>query len=113
MELREVLNALRASWWIVLLVVLVGSGTALGVSLLQTPLYTSSTQIFVSTNDSASTQEVFQGSQFSQARVSSYAQLIQGQDMAGRVVDRLGLDMTPAQLQTEISATAVPDTVLI
>lgn len=113
MELREVLAALRAAWWLPLIGLIIGGAVALAVSLSQTPLYTSSTQLFVSTTDSSSTQAAFQGSQFSQQRVTSYAQLITGEELAGRVIKRLGLGMTPGQLDGEITATAVTDTVLI
>lgn len=113
MELREVLAALRAAWWLPLVGLVVGGGAALAVSLLQTPLYTSSTQLFVSTRDTASTSEAFQGSQFSQERVASYARLISGEELAGRVVDRLGIDESAGALSDRIIATAVADTVLI
>src|SRR4051794_1961777 len=112
-ELRELLAALRAAWWLPLVGLVVGGGAALLVSLLQTPLYTSSTQLFVSTRDSASTSDVFQGSQFSQQRVTSYAQLITGDELASRVINRLNLDMPTSDLRGEITATAATDTVLI
>jgi receptor protein-tyrosine kinase len=112
-ELREVVAALRATWWLPAVGLAVGAAVALAVSLLQTPLYTSHTQLFVSTRDSATTSEVFQGSQFSQQRVTSYAQLLTGEELAGRVVDRLDLPMSPTELAKEITATAVTDTVLI
>src|SRR3954465_2730699 len=86
---------------------------ALLVSLLQTPRYTSTTQLFVSTRDSASTSDVFQGSQFSQQRVTSYAQLITGDELANRVIGRLNLNVPTSELRDEITATAVTDTVLI
>lgn len=113
MELREVLAALRAAWWLPVVGLVVGGAAALLVSLLQTPLYTSSTQLFVSTRDTASTSEAFQGSQFSQQRVTSYARLIAGEELAGRVVERLDLDAAPDDLSDQITATAVTDTVLI
>ena len=113
MELREVLAALRASWWLPAVGILVGALVAVGASLLQTPLYTSKTQLFVSTTDSTSTSDVFQGSQFSQQRVTSYARLLTGEELAQRVIDRLDLDLSPRQLAQEISAAAVTDTVLI
>ncbi|TFV53713.1 polysaccharide biosynthesis tyrosine autokinase [Blastococcus sp. TF02A-35] len=113
MELREVLAALRAGWWLPLVGLVVGGAAALGVSLLQTPLYTSSTQLFVSTRDTASTSEAFQGSQFSQQRVTSYARLITGEELAQRVIDRLGLEDSAEHLRDRISATAVTGTVLI
>jgi capsular exopolysaccharide synthesis family protein len=112
-ELREVLAALRAAWWLPVLGLVVGGAVALAASLLQTPQYTSHTQLFVSTTDSATTSDVFQGSQFSQQRVTSYAQLLTGEELAGRVVDRLDLPLSPGQLTREIAATAVTDTVLI
>lgn len=113
MELREVLTALRAAWWLPLAGLFVGGVAALTVSLLQTPLYTSSTQLFVSTRDSVSTSEAFQGSQFSQERVASYARLITGEELAGRVIDQVGLDQSPGRLADRITASAVTDTVLI
>lgn len=112
-ELREILAALRAGWWLALVGLVVGAGVALLASLLQTPLYTSSTQLFVSTRASDSTSDVFQGSQFSQQRVTSYAQLITGDELADRVIDRLDLDMTTSTLRDKIEATAAPNTVLI
>jgi len=78
-----------------------------------TPLYTSHMQFFVSTRDTGSTAEAFQGSQFSQERVASYARLLDGEEIAGRVVARLGLDMSPVELSQRIAATAAIDTVLI
>ncbi|NDI48577.1 polysaccharide biosynthesis tyrosine autokinase [Goekera deserti] len=113
MELREVMAALRSSWWLPVAGLVVGALTALAVSLLQTPQYTSQTQLFVSTTDSTSTSDVFQGSQFSQQRVTSYAQLLTGEELARRVIDRLGLDLTPGELSSAVTATAVTDTVLI
>jgi receptor protein-tyrosine kinase len=112
-NLREVSNALRAAWWLPAAGLIAGAGAALLLSLLATPLYSSHTQLFVSTTDSNSTSEVFQGSQFSQQRVASYARLLGGNDLAGRVVERLGLEMTPAELAAEVVATTVPDTVLL
>src|SRR3954467_15729343 len=111
--MRRVLAALRAAWWLPVVGLVAGGGLALFASLLQTPLYTSSTQLFVSTTDSTSTSDVFQGSQFSQQRVTSYAELIAGDELARRVVDKLNLDLSPAQLSGEITATAAVDTVLI
>ena len=113
MELRDVLAALRAGWWLPLIGLVVGAAAALAASLLQTPQYTSSTQLFVSTSGASTTSDLSQGSQFSEQRVTSYAQLIAGRNMAARVVQRLGLATSPGALADEITATAVTDTVLI
>lgn len=113
MDLKDVVAALRAGWWLPALGLALGLLSAGGASWLQQPTYTSHTQLFVSTTNSTSTSEVFQGSQFSQERVTSYAELLAGEELAQRVIDRLQLDMSPTQLVGEISATAVQDTVLI
>lgn len=113
MNLREVLTALRAHWWLSFLGLIVGGGAALGISVLQLPMYTSATQLFVSTIDNTSTSAALSGSQFSQQRVTSYAKLITGDELAGRVIKRLSLRMSTTQLSQEITATAVVDTVLL
>ena len=113
MNLREMTAALRSGWWLLLVGLVLGGVVALVLSVLQTPLYTSTTQLFVSATASASTSDALQGSQLSQQRVTSYAQLVTGEKLARRITERLHLQMAPASLADEISATAVPDTVLI
>ncbi|MGY1820425.1 polysaccharide biosynthesis tyrosine autokinase [Geodermatophilus sp. SYSU D00079] len=70
-------------------------------------------QFFVSTTDSASTTDAFQGGQFAQQRVASYAELLSGAELAERVVDAVDLDLTPAQVAADVSASTVTGTVLI
>lgn len=113
MELREGLAALRAAWWVPLLGVIGGVVAALLLTLLQVPQYTSNMQLIVSSRDSGTTASAFQGSQLSQNRVDSYAELITGNEVAGRVVERLQLPMSAGTLNDGITASAVPDTVLI
>lgn len=113
-ELKEALAALRAAWWLPVVGLLIGSGAAFGISLAQTPLYTSNIQFFVQAAGTASsTADAFQGNQFSQQRVTSYARVLEGRLLAGRVIDDLGLDLSPAELQSHIEAKPVTDSVLI
>lgn len=91
----------------------VGGLAALTATLLITPQYTASTQLFVSATDSFTTSAAFQGSQFSQQRVASYAALIGGEETADRVIGSLGLNESPTELRNSITVTAVPNTVLI
>jgi receptor protein-tyrosine kinase len=113
MNLPDVWRALKAGWWLPLLGMIIGGGLALGMTSLQPPLYTSTTQLFVSTTAATSSADAFQGGQFSQQRAASYARLIGGQEMATRVVARLKLDVPPATIAEGIAASAVPGTVLI
>lgn len=86
---------------------------AVAYTLFTTPMYQASTRLFVSTNSSASASDLYQGNLFSQQRVLSYAELLSGQTVAQRTIDKLGLDMSADDLQSRIKATVKPDTVLI
>src|SRR4051794_15422357 len=113
MNLREVAAALRAGWWLLVVGCLLGGGAGLAFSLAQTPTYTATTQLFVSATTSQSASDALLGSQLSQQRVTSYARLVSGDELATRIVRRLDLNTTPAALAGEIAVTAVPDSVLL
>ncbi|SRX80616.1 protein-tyrosine kinase [Rhodococcus jostii RHA1] [Mycolicibacterium parafortuitum] len=86
---------------------------AVSVTLLTTPLYQATTRLFVSTTSGSSLAETYQGNRFSQERVASYAELIMGQTLAQRTIDKLGLGINAIELQERVTATTKPDTVLI
>lgn len=111
MELREVLASLRVAWWLPLVGLLVGATTAAGISLLQTPIYTSTTQLFITSSASGTTSDALQGSYFTQDRVLSYARLVEGEETYNRVSDRLGVD--PGELTSVIAASVQADTVIL
>lgn len=112
MEIKDVLQALRAGWWLVVSGLLICVAAAGLVTWQTTPQYSSSTRLFVSTS-SDGVASALSGSQFSQQRVASYVQLITGRELASRVVDELGLADSPGQLAGSITATTSPDTVLL
>ncbi len=113
MELKDVFAALRAHWLMPVVAVVLGAAAALAYSLSMTPMYSAKTQFFIATTDSSSSSEALQGSQFSQLRVASYAQLLTGEDFAKRVIGRLELDEDPQDVSARITAIPVADTVLI
>jgi capsular exopolysaccharide synthesis family protein len=82
-------------------------------TLTATPLYQVSTRLFVSTAASSSIAELYQGNRLSQERVLSYTELLMGQTLAQRTIDKLGLDMSAEDLRGNVKATAKPDSVLI
>jgi capsular exopolysaccharide synthesis family protein len=112
-EFKDVVAALRSGWWLPVVGLVLGGMVAAGIGLLQTPLYTSTIQFFVSSTGSTSTSEAFQGGQLSEQRAASYAELLQGEQLATLVLDRLDIDRTPTQLLEQLTVEAVPDTVLI
>jgi capsular exopolysaccharide synthesis family protein len=113
MNFGEMVRALRSGWWMPALGLLLGGLVAAAVTLVTTPVYTSHTQLFVSTTDSSSTAEAFQGNQFAEKRIASYAELLTSQELAARVVAELGLDLTPGELASRIDAAPVSGTVVL
>lgn len=107
------MRLLRARWVTVCVTMLVALSGAIAVSLLTTPLYQASTRLFVSTSTGSSIAETYQGNRFSQDRVVSYAELLMGETLAQRTIDKLGLDMSAGQLRANVKAAAKRNTVLL
>lgn len=113
MTIQEFLKVLRARWILISTTIVVTVLAAVAVNLLTTPLYEASTRLFVATSSGDSVTEMYQGNLYSQQRVISYTELVMGETLAQRTVDKLDLDMTAAELQANVKATSKPDTVLI
>ncbi|MGQ9409822.1 polysaccharide biosynthesis tyrosine autokinase [Mycolicibacterium gilvum] len=113
MNLQDFIKVLRARWITVCATISVAGIAAVLVTLLTTPLYQASTKLFISTSVGSSASEIYQGNRSSQERVVSYSELLVGQTLAQRTIDKLGLDMSAEQLQENIEASAKMDTVLL
>ena len=107
------MKLLRSRWITVCVTTLIGVLAAVAVTLLTTPLYQASTRLFVSTSSAGSVTDIYQGNLFSQQRVVSYTELITGETLAQRTIDKLGLDVTADALRKNVKAGAKPDSVLI
>ncbi|WP_445166903.1 polysaccharide biosynthesis tyrosine autokinase [Mycolicibacterium sp. Dal123E01] len=113
MNFQDFTKVLRTRWITVCVTVLVTVLAAIAYNLVTTPLYQASIRLFISSTAGASVTDIYQGNLFSQERVKSYTQLVTGETLAQRTIDKLGLDMTAKQLQKEITANTPTDTVLI
>lgn len=113
MNLQTFLKLLRARWLSVFVVTTAVTLGAVVITLLTTPLYQASTRLFVSANTGTSLSETYQGNRYSQERVISYAELLTGQTIAQRTIDKLQLNLNARELQDRVNATAKPDTVLV
>ena len=125
MNLGELTNVARARWFAVALCTLLGALVAAGVSMLLPVTYEASARLFTATpnwNDSTSSYQPDSrgqvpdfafGDEFTQRRVLTYQQLANTPAVASAVIDRLGLQTTPSELEGRLSARAVPDTVLL
>ena len=112
-DLKDVLYAIRRGWWWLLGGTLLGLTVSAGLTWVATPLYSSSTEVFVSSTDRPDTESAYQGDLYSQERASSFVKTMGSEQLAGRVVDELGLDMTASAVARQVTAKAVPKTAII
>lgn len=111
MELRDYLRVVRRRWVIIVVTTLVVVGVAALYTLVSTPMYASTVRLFVTTQQSDTAADTYQGGLFSQQRVTSYADNAKSHALASRVIDDLDLDMTPSELSDSVDAQVVPETV--
>jgi tyrosine-protein kinase len=111
LNIQEFAQLLRTRWVIICVTIAVALLGTVAVTLLTTPLYQASTRLFVSITPRASVTAKYQGN--SQQRVLSYTELIMGETLAQRTVDRLHLDMSAKELREHVKARSTPDTLLI
>jgi capsular exopolysaccharide synthesis family protein len=114
LTLRSFLGLLRDHWKLITLVTLLAGAISAGLTARMTPLYSSSLTFYVSAQTKSSDAvQAYQADLLSQQKVQSYADLLTGPMLAGEVASRLGQPMTTAEIQAELSAQAVPQTVLL
>jgi len=89
--------------------------TAAGVTatLLTKPLYASTTRVFVSTQTADNTSDLLTGSNFTQQRVKSYADVVTSPSVLTPVVKALGLEAISSKLAARITANVPLNTVII
>lgn len=92
---------------------LIGVLAAIAFTLLTTPVYEASTRLYVTSAGSDSVAEAYQGNRLSQERVLSYAELLKGETLAQRTIDKLGLETSADVLRKNVKPSAKADTVLI
>jgi receptor protein-tyrosine kinase len=113
MNLQDFIKLVRNRWVTVAVTTLIVIVATMVYTLLQTPLYEAKTRLFVSSTSGKSTSDLYSGNRLSQDRVLSYTQLVIGETLAQRTIDRLDLDETAKDLSETVTAKSKPDTVLI
>lgn len=113
MSLHDYVQVLRRRWITLVLTTLFAVLSALAYTLTATPQYQASTRLYVSAESGSTVTDLYQGNRLSQERVLSYTQLIMGETLAQRTINRLKLDMNAASLKANVTAAAKPNTVLI
>lgn len=113
MTLHDYLAILRRSWPLILISTIVGTLVALGLSLAMTPIYQSTSQLFVSVKSAGASGDAYTGGLFVQQRVKSYVDVVDSPAVLDPVIEELGLDTTYTGLASQVSATTPPNTVLL
>ena len=111
MDLRDYIRVLRRNWLIVIGCVGLALGSATVLIARETPTYTSTIRMFVSTPQ-AQEGVAYQGGLFSQQRVISYADLVIGEQIAEAVIAELDLALTARELEDQLTSRVVPETVI-
>ncbi|MBU3994550.1 MAG: polysaccharide biosynthesis tyrosine autokinase [Actinobacteria bacterium] len=113
MELRDYIRVLRKNWLLIVVITLIGVGAAAAYSLTRTPLYESTSKVFVSAQGTSSVAELQQGNSFTQARVSTYVSLVSTQTVLVPVIGELELNTSSEELAAKVSASAALNTLII
>lgn len=113
MELRDYIRILQKSWMLIVALTLVAVAAASVFSMLQTPTFSATSKVFVSTQSSGSTSDLAQGASFTVARVKTYSGLATTPLVLLPVIDTLKLGVTAAELAENITVSAPLDTSII
>jgi capsular exopolysaccharide synthesis family protein len=112
LDLRDYLNLLRARWVLILSCVVGMVALAAAATALTTPTYASSARLFVASSERDSTL-AYQGSLFSSERITSYAELVTSRQVSRAVIDELDLDLAPPTLESMVTASVMPETLIL
>jgi capsular exopolysaccharide synthesis family protein len=112
-ELRDYIRILRKSWILITAMALLGIAAAAGYSLLQTPQYSATSKVFVSTQSGGTVSDLAQGNTFTTQRVQTYADLVTTPVVLLPVIADLGLEVDAGVLGRSITSSAPESTSLI
>lgn len=113
MELRDYIRILRKSWILITAMALLGVAASAGYSLLQTPLYSATSKVFVSTQSGGTAQDLAQGNNFTMDRVATYADVVTTPVVLLPVIAELGLDVDADTLARDVRSATPINTSLI
>lgn len=107
MELRDYLRILHKYWILIVATTLLGVIFGAGASIIATPKYQSTTQLYVSVRgDGQAIGELAQGSNVARQSVSTYAAIVTTESVLGPVIKDLKLDLSSGALAAKIQASA-------
>ena len=108
-------RALASRWWLVAGSLVIGTGTAAGLTWITPPTFEASTSYYVSVAGQTETSagEIAQGSTAAQQKIKSYVELASSPRVLAPVIRELDLDTTAASLGQHVRASGGTGTVII
>lgn len=104
---------IRRRWSVILLCLAVCLAGAALFTAAQPKTYTAQSMMFLRAPDMKTSASAYQGDLFTRQRAQTYMNLFSSDDLAKTVVDELHLPMTPAEVESKVSAENIKDTVII
>lgn len=112
LDLRDYLAVLGRRRWLVGLVTVLVTAAAVGVSLLQTPVYEASTEVLVEPvrrSEDATLESILLG----ESAVETERRVMTSRPVTDRVLGELDLDLQPGELVEKVSTSAVGDSMVV
>lgn len=113
MRLRDYVTIMRKRWLLIAIFCVAGVAAAGAASFTATPSYKATASVYFSLPYGTTAADLFQGSNYTQNQVQSFAELATMPVVLQPVIDDLGLGVSPKALAGPVSATASPDTVIV
>ncbi|MCR2802131.1 MULTISPECIES: polysaccharide biosynthesis tyrosine autokinase [unclassified Microbacterium] len=110
---RDYARIVRRSWILILAVTLAGALAGWVAATTTKPVYSATSVALITSETGASVNELTQGNAFTERRVSTYASLATEPIVTSRVIEELGLDVTPAQLAARIDVSIPLSTTML
>lgn len=115
MTLRDYLRFLRNNWLTIVVSAVLGLSFAGGYSLLQTPKFASTAQLYVSVpvESTATPNEHIIADRFARESITSFLQIVDSARVLEPVIEDLELQRSTVQLASQISASTPPNTLVL
>jgi len=112
-DLKDYVAVIRKRWLSICLAIAIGVTGAVAITLVTPERYTATTQLYVSVQGSETTNDLLQGSSFTQKQVASYTKIVTSPLVLNPVIDQLGLGGRSEDLAGSVSADTPLNTSLI
>ena len=113
MELQEYLRVFKDYWRSALATLFLCIALAAGFTLMQTPIYTANSAVFLTVESGGTAGELSQGATYAERQVKSYVAVASTALVLDPVIDELNLDLTPTQLAKKLTISSPTSTSVI